>query len=261
MANLAFGYTNLADSGSVTATSQQILLPASNVLNEHVGKRWRSSTNNDSIVIDLGSSQSIDTVWFGGLTGSAATTTARVRIATVDVTGVAGDAYDSGTLSDGGMNLDVAYSSGMVLISSPVTGRYVRIDLADSAGSYVEIGRVFVGARTAMSRTFSLGWQRQWIDRSTTSETRGGQTLILKDTILRSLVLSLDNVTEAEKNGVIEDIDRLNGQSTDILVITDPDSTNLPRDSLWGLVRDLTPVIQPQWYTTFSKQFSVKERL
>lgn len=260
MANAAIAYLNLADSGTVSASSQQVTLPATNVQTPHVEERWRSSVSSAYLIVDLGSVQSIDTVLLRGITvGSSGT--AQVRISATDPQVESALLHDSGALSSGSSSFDVAYDALVRLLSTPVSGRYVRIDLLDSAASYVEAGRLFVGLRTTFDRNFTFGWSIGWADRSVKSKTRGGQTLTWNDNSYRILDVNFDSVSSSQRYGIVESIDRLNGQRTDILFITDPDSTNLPRDSIWGLITDLSPVVQPQLVDIFGRQYKIEERL
>jgi hypothetical protein len=89
----------------------------------------------------------------------------------------------------------------------------------------------------------------------------GGQTLIFVDNVYRQLVLNFDFVTSDQRYGLIEIIDRVNGQHVNLLCIIDTESGNLPRDSIWGLVSSLAPVTTPDVIDIFGKQISINERL
>lgn len=255
MANAAIAYANLADAGTVVASDQELTLPVSNVQNPHVSRRWRSLFAPAHLVVDLLASVSIDTVALFGMTLTAAGTI-RARVSSVDATGVAGDVFDSGTVA-----VDANYGAYIGLLNAPANGRYVRFDLADTGGSYVEAGRVFAGLRTAFTYNHVYGWQRGWVDRSARTKTRGGQTQIWNDNAYRTLDLTFDFVTEAQMNALVEAIDIANGQRKDVLMIRDPASTNLARDSIWGLASELTPASQPTFFDVYSKQYKLEERL
>ena len=255
MASAAVGYLNLADAGTVTAVSSQATtMPATNVQNVHVQRRWRSLVNSANFVIDLGASKSVDTVGVFGMTMSASGTI-RIRLSTSDATGAAGDAYDSGVVA-----VVSSYNAHVSLVTAPVTARYFRADLSDAAATYVEAGRVFIGVRTPLTYNFAYGWQKGFVDRSIKSKTRGGQTQVWLDNHYRILDVTFSTVTRAQRNAVVEDIDRINGQSTDVLFIIDPASSVPARDSIWGLITDATPVVQ-SYFGVFSKQYKIEERL
>lgn len=260
MGSPAIAYANLADDGLMSASNQQILLPASNVQTPHVEERWRSVTNSAYLVCDLGAEVEFDTIALFGLTAGAAAE-ARVRSSATDAAVESGILYDSGTLVAGDAAFDPDYGALVDLLAEPVTGRYVRIDLLDPDGDYVEAGRLFIGLRTAFAYNFAPGWSRSWVDRSQRSRTRGGQTQVWVDNRYRTVDLNFEWLSDSQRHGIVETIDRLHGVHADVLLIVDAESTNVPRDSVWGLVADVTPVTQGSLIDIFGKQYRIEERL
>lgn len=250
--NAYIAYKNLADSAvTLTASSSLLLLPVSNLVVPHIARKWRGSGGvTDYFVANLGAATSIDTLAVFGITG----TQIRFRISSVDTTGAAGDIYDSGTVS-----VDQTYLSSIKLITSPVSGRYVRVDIT-TTGSYVEAGRVFIGLRTQFAYNFGKGWQRTWNDRSVRTKTRGGQTQVFADNMFRSVDVKFDFINQTDRDGFVETIDIVNGMKTDVLFVANPASANLSRDSIWGLMTAITPVVQPS-VGMFTKQYLIEERL
>jgi hypothetical protein len=50
------------------------LLPVSNIINPHIARKWRGTTaGRDSVIIDLGSAQTFDTIAVFGITGDTIT--------------------------------------------------------------------------------------------------------------------------------------------------------------------------------------------
>ncbi len=260
MANAAIAYVNLADLGNVSVSSQALTMPVSNVKTPHVSIRWRSLVNGAYFVVDLLSAQSIDTVLVRGLTAGV-NATVRVRICSVDSTGADGDVGDTGTVASGSTYFDADYGAIVYRLPAPATARYVRVDISDSDGDYVEAGRVFVGLSTQFTYNFNWGWSLGYTDRSVKVKSRGGQTLVLADNSFRTLTIDFALVSSAQRYGIVESIDRVNGQHTDILLITDTDSTNLARDTIFGLAVNLSPVTNPIIAELFGKQYQIEERL
>lgn len=263
MANAAIAYNNLADNGAFTTISSQATnMPVTFLQNVHVQKRWRSLTAADYFIIDLGLPQSLDTIGVFGITVSAggspdAGGTIRVRASATDST-FSGSPdltlYDSGVVT-----VNTTYNSHVSVIPSPVTARYVRVDLT-TTDTYLEAGRLFVGLRTAFTKNFAYGWQRGWVDRSIRSKTRGGQTQVFVDNHYRTLQMTFEFLSASEATGIVETIDAANGQNKDVLMILDTASTNLARDSIWGLMSELSTVSQPH-FDLFSKTYNIEERL
>ena len=250
MANAAAVYDNLADDATISASTQVLLTPVANLQNPHIARKWRSTSTADYFVADLLALTSIDTVSVIGLTA----TTIRIRISSVDSSGSAGDLYDSGVVA-----IDQDYLQYIAVLGAPVSGRYVRVDLANSVEAYVEAGRAVIGLRTAYTYNFGFNWQRAYVDPSIRTKTRGGQTQVSNENTYRTLDVTFEWVTVEQRNGFVETIDRVNGLKTDILFMTDTASTNMARDSVWGLITDLTPVTQP-FFDIYSKQYKIEER-
>ncbi|MGE0290343.1 MAG: hypothetical protein AB7I42_24835 [Bradyrhizobium sp.] len=244
-------HDNLADDAAVLAGTQVVTTPATMVQNEHVARKWRSRLSSDYLLFDFGASTAIDTVAAIGLTA----TTCRVRLSTADSSGAAGDAWDTGVVA-----VDQGYLQVIALGEATASGRYLRIDLVNAAGDYVECGRVAAGVRSTFTYNFAFGWGRAWVDPSLRTKTRGGQTQISREENYRTLELPFEIVSTDDRHGFVETMDRVNGLSTDVLFVTDDGSANLARDSVWGLVADVSPVTQP-FFDTFAKTYRIEERL
>lgn len=259
MANAAIAYENLADAATVTAQTAASLMPVTRVQNEHVRRRWRSTANSAWLLCDLLANTAIDTIGLFGLT-LASGATIRIRVSTSAGGATSGDLLDV-TVDTSDAEFDENYGALVYLCAAALTGRYVRFDITDSAASYVEAGRLFVGNRTEFTYKYGPGSSRGWTDPSARQKTLGGQTLIDDRPPYRFLDLSFDWVTEAQRDGLVETIDRVNGRRVDVLLIENTESTNLPMHSVWGLVTELTPAVATAIPDIFSKQYRVEERL
>ncbi len=231
MARAALLYRNLADSAVLSAGSSSSRLPPALLQDPQLGVVWRSALGTSAtwLLADLGAARSIDTVVLlnSNLSASA---TRRLRLSTSDATGAAGDVHDSGT---GLAGIDPDYGAFFALRPAPVTCRYVRLDLADASLDWLEAGRLIIGRRWQPERNFRTGWARGVIDASEVTETRGGDEWIEERPSRRLMSIELPALTQAEyrEHGVqIE----AGGIKRDILLISDPDSDNLGRDSIWG---------------------------
>ncbi|MDX3973307.1 hypothetical protein [Shinella sp.] len=241
-------FDNLADEGMISASSSEILARPDRVQNEHVARRWRSLSAVDALVVDLGGLVTIDTASILGLTA----VTARCRVSTIDPDG--GDLFDSGVEA-----VSQAHRQAVFLLPAPVSARYVRFDLTSDA-PYVEAGRVVTGLRSTFAYNFAYGWGFSYVDLSRRTRTRGGQTQVNRDNRYRTLEVAFDFINKVDRYGFVDAIDRENGLSRDVLFVSDPESDDLARDTVWGLLSDTTPVIQP-YFDTFSKSYRIEERL
>lgn len=260
MANAALVIANQADGGTVTASSQELTMPVSQVLTAQPSERWRSLSNTAWIVLDKGSLQSADTVGLFGLT-CGPNSTIQLRLSTIDPTGAAGDVFNSGTLSDGAAQFDVDYASFVQRLSAPASWRYARFDLSDPDATYVEAGAVLDGLSESFDFNFIPGSTFQWSDRSRVEKSASGKTFTWPDNKFRSVMLSFDFVDQSQRYGLIETLDRVNGLTINVLLMTDTASSNMPRDSLFGLVSDLMPNSYGPVFSIFGKQLKFEERI
>jgi hypothetical protein len=260
MANAAIAYSNLADAGNLSTSSQSPTMPIANLQNPHIAVKWRSTVNDAYFIVDLLSAQSIDTILVRGIEASVSATI-RVRVSLADSSVAVGELADSTALADGSAYFDLDYGALVYTLAAPVTARYVRVDITDSAASYVEAGRLFVGLRTTFTYNYNWGWSLGYTDRSIKIKSRGGQTLVLPDNSFRTITVDFGWVSSAQRYGIVETVDRINGQNTDILLITDTASTNLARDSIWGLATGISTITNPALADIFGKQYQIEERL
>lgn len=258
MSNLAFAFVNLADDATITASSAVTLAPASRLQNQHVANVWRGlNGNTESLTIDLLASVAWDTIALLGtnLTTDGAT---RVRASDTDTSGQLGEIYDSGSAVG---RIDERFRSLVLLRSSSVASRYVRIDLSEPGSTFIEAGRLFIGMRQQVAINYAWGWGQTWNDRTRKTEGVSGQTFMDVQDGYRSIDLTLDFLSDAERTGFVETMDADLGAHGDFLTITDPASSRLDRDSVWGYQEQSTPVVSPAFFDRFSKSYRIRERL
>ncbi len=259
MANLALGWENLADSGTLSASGSVTLAPVSRLLNKHVSRKWRVNASNAYIICDLGALVEVDTVALMGMVGDSPTL--QVRISTADTSGASGDAYNSGSLIGA---WDSNYLPFVQLIAVPVTGRYVRIDISEGGVGFIEAGRIFVGVRVPFEVNYQAGWERTWHDPSVRTIGRSGLTFDDLRNKYRGLNLTFELMPEDDRWDITEAVDLALGTTGDMLVITDTASTNPSRDSLWGYIEESDPVIEPVIVADgprFRRTYRLRERL
>lgn len=265
MSNLALAWDNLADAGTLTASSAIALAPITRLQNKHVARKWRANAASAYFVCDLGEALSpvtndLDTIALIGIGGVTAPTL-RFRVSSADSTGEAGDLYDSGALTDA---WDANYLPVVDLLTTPVNGRYVRVDISDGSASYIEAGRLFIGLRETFAINFQPGWERTWNDSTVRTIGRSGLSFDDIRDSYRSLNLTLEFVAESERWEIVEAIDVALGIHGDMLVLVDPASASLGRDSIWGYIETADPVIEPLIMTegpVFRRTYQIRERL
>lgn len=259
MANAAILIDNLALDGIVTSSGEETTMPASNVLTPHPSERWRSAGVPASITLDKGDSDLADTFIVHGLT-CGANSTVRMRLSLADSSGSAGEVADE-TFVDGDGNFSSTYGCAALLLAAPAAWRYARLDIDDPDASFVEAGLVTVGLRESFTFNFAPGGSIQYIDRSRITETSAGLMLTWAQNTKRSVDLNFEWVSPEQRYGVIETMDRVNGKHLNVLLILDTDSDDLSRDSIVGLITDISPNTYSAAIDLFGKQFRLEERI
>lgn len=260
MANLIIGYRDFCTTAtSITASSALSTLPATNLALPQLERGWQTATGVTSanITVDMGGTVTIGDCCLIN-TNLTAAATCRVRVSTADATGAAGDALDTGTVSAG---VDPDYGKMVRVFSSNVSGRYFRIDLTDTSltgGIYV--GRLAILRAIRFTRNYAFGWKLLGRDFTNVSLTESGSEYALRGNYQRGISFTLPAITITERDGEAEKLRRTVGTFDDILVVRDPDSTNLGRDSFWGRLQQL-PEYTVSSYPTTEGAFVVWDRI
>lgn len=153
----AFLYNNLLLSASSVSCSTAIdSAPVGNLLDPQPRVRMRCVGAGAAVLIDLGGSLPVDCVAFISTTATA-NALVRVRLSSVDITGAAGDVWDTG-----GATADTGdEANGNVIIvraAGTVSGRYLLAELADASLTVIDIGVVAVGALWRLTRAQAFGY-------------------------------------------------------------------------------------------------------
>jgi len=260
--NSALAWENLSDAGIVSAAGAIPLAPASNLQNVHVGKKWRHNAASSFVLVDLGALKPVDTVMLAGLSGE--NPTLRVRYSTVDATGAAGDAFDTGSFT-GLPRFSPDYAMLVDARPAPINARYVRIDIAEAAVPFIEAGRLAVSSREVFSTNMQAPWTRQAIRGAIDTVGVGGQTYTDFRPGHWRVQASYQFLTELERNDFVDAIGiaLVNLGRLDMLWIRDADSANLARDSIWGYLESDFTVTQNLYIipALFAVEFPIRQRL
>lgn len=261
MAIAALASDNFVDDETNTLSSSgAIVLAQPTVLrNPHVGKKWRDNATSTWVLLDLGTSELVDTVMLAGVSG--VNPTFRVKFSSLDPT--LGNLHDSGAIT-GVPYFDPDYGLFVYLLSAPVNARYIRVDISESGVSYIEAGRMYVGARDTFEINFQTPWTRSPVRSSVNTVGVGGQTYVDLRSGYWTTTAPFEFLTADEAFSFIEDISVaiVNTGHKDMLWIKDPASSNLSRDCTWGYL-DKDPAVSQNLYIIpprYRIEFSIRER-
>ena len=240
MANIVIGYDDKVSGGTITAGHARAGLPGANVGTAQPGQVWRTpaATTTSHLLVDLGASYSISSV-FLGTTNLTAAATWRVRFSTADATGVAGNSHDSTTIAAG---VDPIFGSALRVFSSPATGRYVRVDLVDASLPYLEAGILRAGPAFRPAKNYEMGAKLLHRDFSRGRLGWDGSQWLLRGSQQRGVELRLPAVTTAEWETHGEPLIRMSGTSRDVWVCLDTAASNVGRETFFGLMDEV-----PAW--------------
>lgn len=255
-ANAAFAYLNLADTATPTASSAGTSTPVTNLLTAPVSQLWVGTGGTaDSVTLTWAADQTADTFALMGL-GSQFALSDTVRLQLTSNGGAAGDRYDS--TAQAGV-VDPSYGYAIHLLTSK-TFRSAKWTFSKAAGSN-RVGRAFVGVRTLMATNYAPGASFSWADNSKWTELEGGGVAVDQRPSHREWQVNFGWVSEAQFLSLVEPMDIANGMRTDILFIRDTGNTNLGLASIWGLMKLLSPTLQPFTLSNlYSRSYSIRER-
>jgi len=251
-------WDNKADAASLTTDSEQASLPASNVQQAHLSRKWQTAAGVKSayIVFDLGSSLACGLLAVLG-SNLAPAATLRLRGSVTDPTGAGSLAYDSGTIAAGAVS---GYGAAYHAFTG-VASRYWRLDLADaSVPDNLQAGRVFLGPKWTPAIGMAIGGSVTPVDPSRRGKSYGGQAYANELPQFRVMEFTLDFQAEAEIFANAFAMARANGIVRDVLAIPDIGGTYLSQQAVYGLLEASEPIVNDK-LNLYRQKFRIEERL
>lgn len=265
----AFLYSNVVTGAvGLSNPTSTPTLPLSNLLDPQPRIRARVDATSLALVVDLQASQAIDCV---GLLSTNLDTIAlpgmllRVLLSTVDPTGAAGDAWNSGQVAP---STDASCNGNVVVVraAGPATGRYLRINISPTLAP-IDIGLVVAGQLWRPSRAHAYGIEegRLILDRRERNSFTGAEFPVAAVGNPRTARFTLPALTTAEARGAFRTMVATLGAAGDALWIPDLSlsQAELNARSLWGSVATAGDVMAAamQKQNVHSRAFSITERL
>jgi hypothetical protein len=232
------GYGNLADSGAISASTQNSLFPATNAQNQHVSKQWNSTVvgpTTSHIDVDLGAAQTIQAI------GAINTNATSVAI-------TAGATQGAATYAPAAL---VPVKSQAILYVSPSQShRWWRFTFTPPSGQVAKCGRIFLGPSFVPTYGISFDWQVVENDLSLRAEVRSGETWIRTLPKVRAVEFEMAALTESEAWGIAASLDAVLATGADVLFIPEHSSAYYQQQSVFGLLAQQVPrknIIQNTW--------------
>lgn len=256
MSNIMLGCENFIDTATLFTESVVPTLPVANLKDPHIKRVFRADGSTAYLIADLGSQRTLSGTCLIGTNGTSACTV-RVRLSTADSAGLEGDAYDSGVVPAG---VDPDYRYLTHVFGGNQTGRYLSLSLSDPSVSNLEGGRWWAGPLWQPQHNYSYGWSRGYADLSKVTKSRGGQSFVDRNNMYQVFDFVLEYLTKAEAHDDLLALSRLAGLHTDVLAIMNPDSSNLSRDTVFGLMTEV-PGLSQAYFDVCTTKFKIEERL
>ena len=164
MAHCVIGYGNAIDVAALSTGSHISTALVTALQDPRISRRWQSATgvNSTFLLADFGATVTIGVMMLAG-TNLGASATRQVRVSSADATGAAGDIHNSGSALAG---VDPNYGLLVYLFPAPVNGRYLRLDIADSAKTVLSAGRWAALTSFQPKRNFTWGYEDIYDDRT-----------------------------------------------------------------------------------------------
>jgi hypothetical protein len=161
---------NLVDQANITASTENLLFPASNIKDHRRTKVFRSTQNDTSLVFDLLETSEIDSfaIVSNPKTGFG--------VSTITIEANATDEWSSPAFSTT-MTFSTKHGIGIKELTSSINYRFVRFVFTSTLG-YSEVANLFIGKKTVPSRGINYNWTFRDDDLSIVKENRYGQKFV-----------------------------------------------------------------------------------
>lgn len=230
MTRTLIGYSNLAKTATLSATSAEAALPVTNLAEDRgsASLGWQTLAGVTSATITCTFEYAGSDVRLIGLFNTNFMPNASLTI--------------TGTLSGGTVWSDVITASpsgyrqaiSFVLPTTAMDSVTIAIDDPTNPDGFLNAAQLFIG--DAFAPALSISGQSSYGSRSDVKrqKTRGGQTYNTLQSRARVFTFDLGAVTDAEAMLSVAEIDRLAALGGNILFIPDHESTYRDREALFG---------------------------
>lgn len=193
---VAFYVYNEVENSTITASSENASFPLSNLTDHRRTKTFRSLTNSDSVLFDLGSIRPIDSIFVvdHSLNG--------FNLSSITAEFNNTNNWISPPLS---VVVPIDYKNGKALIEFPqVNYRYVRLVLTSTTG-FCELAKLFIGAKNQYASTdFSYPLDYSVDDLAIITKNRYGQKFI--DEVSSQKIISgrMDYIPQVDIDDILD---------------------------------------------------------
>lgn len=202
---------HLGDGVTITPSTQNAFYDKDNLLHPHTIKEFRTTSDSDNIVIDLGAAKNVDTFIIAGNNVDRT-----INLTSFVLQGNDTDAWDTPEYTSATIN---EFYDGLAYITLPNQNlRYWRIVMVGN-GTYCGFGAMFIGKR--IEQHVGLNWTLSYNHRDIVTEALYGQVFGEKRNFQREVSLPMSVLTKAELDPFL-DMFRYCGNILPLWCVIDP---------------------------------------
>jgi hypothetical protein len=197
---IKFYYNNLVKDSGLTASTENAQFPASNVKDDRRTKVFRSTTNSDTLDLDFGVSEKINSFYIVDHPKDGfGITTLKIQASQSPTFSV--------LLLDEDVDLDEKFGQGYLEFTE-VEARYFRLIMTSTLG-YCEVSNFFVGSKLVLKneKSINFGWTHQEQELINKSFNQIGQLFADKIAVRMEYNFSFSNLDKdqlEEINGLLD---------------------------------------------------------
>jgi hypothetical protein len=195
--SVSFLIYNEIDNAIISASSENYTFPLSNLQDDRRTKVFRSNSNSDSVLIDLGTFREIDSFFIVDhpMNGFSLTSL------TLELNSV--NNWVSPPVSIP-ITLDYKHGVGSYFFTAPVTYRYARLVMTSTSG-YCELSKVFLGLKNNYANSdFSYPLNFNENNLAVITKNRYGQKFIDEINTQKSLKAKIDYVPKEDIDDMLD---------------------------------------------------------
>lgn len=161
---------NLVNQSTLTASTENLLFPVSNIQDSRRSKVFRSTTNSDNVVFDMQETSLVDTIFI------VADKRSGFGVSTVTVEFNATNTWGAPAYSIA-VPFSTTHGIGFVELPAQISYRFARVVMTSTLG-YCELSKIFIGSFLPLTRSINFGWTIKDEELSQKSRNRYNQLFV-----------------------------------------------------------------------------------
>lgn len=239
MAYPAYFWINNLAGATLAASAETADGPVANLVKPQVVTAWRALASSAWFTADFGGAAPVRVL---ALLGVALGAGATLRLRLSSSAAHAGDVYDSGVISANAATVLDGRKQCLLVLPATYSAQYAKVDLADGAAAFIDVGWAFLGDWFQFARAYSWGFTDAVASQSNKERALGGQFYTQRRPKQRIRSFTLNFMSPAEAKAQSRDISDRVGDHAPFGMIPDPAAVDAAQEFLVGILSDLGTV-------------------